>query len=237
MSAIKSTFQIAPNCYLAALLLLSASQASAASYSSVREVLHDTHDTSVRLWSGKCFMTDQLQCQQERRCEEPRWESVDKQEPPAAAPAAILSSCWSIRLQEQESGHIIQLLRPRPRTYFTQTWMPRNSQNICTFPSTLTCKLKSCLTFPLWSFQTVCHVFAMSLIPVWWPCVPPSLWENHSHWCQAQRPLCTTSGTPPSRTSWQEANLPLKKEIRSHNHTNPFSFSPVWGFCTIWTGA
>lgn len=72
MSAIKSTFQIAPNCYLAALLLLSASQASAASYSSVREVLHDTHDTSVRLRSGKCFMTDQLQCQQERRCEEPR---------------------------------------------------------------------------------------------------------------------------------------------------------------------
>ena len=38
MSAIKSTFQIAPNCYLAALLLLSASQASAASYSSVRQV-------------------------------------------------------------------------------------------------------------------------------------------------------------------------------------------------------
>ena len=72
MSAIKSTFQIAPNCYSAALLLLSASQASAASYTSVRQVLHDTHDTSVRLRSGMCFMIDQLQCQQEGRSEEPR---------------------------------------------------------------------------------------------------------------------------------------------------------------------
>ena len=61
MSAIKSTFQIAPNCYSAALLLLSAKQPCA--------MLH-THTVSgfmILMTPDKCFMIDQLQCQQEWR--------------------------------------------------------------------------------------------------------------------------------------------------------------------------
>ena len=75
----------------------------------------------------------------------------------------------------------MQLLRPRPRTYFTQTRMPRNSQNICTVASTLTCKLKSCLTFPFVidpnRLSCFCNEFDTCMVTV---CPPFPVGESQS---------------------------------------------------------